>query len=101
MVTWGTGDRWHPRGARIVTKSVPLGEPSILVPQLPRAEVSQTRLAGNRVVGGQGGAVGPDGEGVGGGVWIDSAYVCARRTRIAGNVAFTSHDDIFGNIDWC
>jgi hypothetical protein len=48
------------------------------------------------------GSGGSDGQGVGGGVYIvPGGTVCARHTRITGNHASTSDDDVFGDLGDC
>jgi hypothetical protein len=62
-------------------------------------QVWHTHITANLAVGGSGGEGGHDGRGVGGGVYIvpgGTAY--ARHTRIRGNHASTSDDDVFGDL---
>jgi probable HAF family extracellular repeat protein len=56
-------------------------------------------LADNQAVGGAAGRDGTSGEGVGGGTYSAAGSVCARHTRITGNHASTSNDDVFGDLD--
>ena len=57
-------------------------------------------ITGNQATGGAAGAGGQDGQGIGGGVYVISGRVSARRTTISGNHASTSHDDVFGPVDF-
>ncbi len=57
-------------------------------------------ITGNEAMGGDAGAGGRDGQGIGGGIYINSGRVSARRTNISGNHASTSHDDVFGPLDF-
>jgi hypothetical protein len=63
-----------------------------------RACFQNTEITGNRAVGGAGS---PEGQGVGGGLYIFpqlSPRVAAPGTIIADNFASTSHPDVFGEL---
>ena len=57
----------------------------------------------NQALGGAGGAGGSDGQGFGGGIYIDPlAVVCLdTKTKVKHNTASTSNDDIFGTFTIC
>jgi hypothetical protein len=56
-------------------------------------------ITGNQATGGAAGTGGQDGQGIGGGIFINSGLVSARHTNISGNHASTSADDVFGPLN--
>jgi hypothetical protein len=60
--------------------------------------IAATIIANNHANGGDGGAGGSDGEGIGGGVYAQGAFELVNLTLIRSNHASTSDDDIFGLI---
>jgi hypothetical protein len=68
------------------------------------AEIEQSSFLQNQALGGAGGkAGGSDGQGVGGGIYIEPlALVCLdTKTKVKHNTASTSNDDIFGTFTTC
>jgi hypothetical protein len=50
-------------------------------------------------LGGLAGADGSDGEGIGGGLYVATgASVTVRKTKVTGNFASTSNDNIYGTV---
>ncbi len=62
------------------------------------AVIDSTQITTNLALGGLPGTGGGSGQGIGGGLYIDTgaSVVLAKSTTVAGNLASTSHDDIFG-----
>ncbi len=61
-----------------------------------------SRVVNNEATGGAAGSGGSAGLGVGGGLYLTPGGVaCARHTRIHGNHASTSDDDVFGDLGQC
>jgi len=78
------------------------------IPRPPRNELSTLTLQGatvghNHALGGTAGIGGSDGEGEGGGLYLEpGGLACADLlTVIAGNHASTSDDDVSGTLGWC
>src|SRR5262249_23144794 len=95
----GNGGKWLGGGVRI--NGGPSHPPVSFIPVrhgVRRAPRRRRERRGRRGGGGGGGRAGRGGGGV---FNTPAGTVGARNTLITGNVASTSDDDVFGDIDWC
>src|SRR5262249_59331366 len=64
----------------------------------PVVTMTHTNVTGNEAEGGHGSAGGSNGHGVGGGVYNLGTFFVDKFSKIKGNKASTSNDDVFGTL---
>jgi hypothetical protein len=63
------------------------------------ASLAGSTITANQALGGLAGSGGSDGQGIGGGLYVDTgASVFLKKTKVKGNVASTSNDNIYGTV---
>ena len=89
-----------PWAAASATPTRPLPGGLITTDPYPVLDLDGTNVTGNQAVGGAAGAGGVDGAGVGGGLYnqIGAVAFVDTHTKIKGNKASTSDDDVFGDL---